>query len=147
MVALIGSFALALFRYPAFLIAKKLIKHPDLGVADYSQRRSQRMMNDLASGKYFERLETEKHEESRHKARTVERALGRLDVQEALERLSCSKQDVEAFYQRFEISSLPPHMREIAVCNANMLDYFLQNSVEAEVNGEYVRKSMIRMSR
>lgn len=140
LVALIGSFALAaLFRYPAFLIAKKLVKYPDLGVADHSQRRSQRMMNDLASGKYFERLETEKQEESRHKARTVEKAVSRSDVQDVLERLSCTKRDVEAFYERFEISSLPPHMREIAVCNANMLDYYLQNSVEAEVNGEYVR--------
>ena len=140
LVALIGSFALgALFRYPVSLIARKLVKYPDLGVADYSQRRSQRMMSDLGSGKYFERLENEKHEGSRHKERTVEKAVSRSDVQEILERLSCSKRDVVAFYERFEISSLPPHMREIAVCNANMLEYFFKHSVGAEVDGEYLR--------
>ena len=138
--ALVGSFILgALLHYPASLIARKLIKYPDLGADNYSQRGFERMMNDFGSPEYFERREKEKREESSHMARVIDKALGRSDVQEVLERQSCSRQDVEAFYQRFEISSLPPNLREVAVCNANMLEYFLQNSVEAEVNGEYVR--------
>lgn len=139
LVALIGSFVLgALFRYPAFQVAKKIVKYPDLGLSDYSQRKHQRIMDNLMSGD-FDQLEQERHERSRHKAETVEKALNRPDVQAVLRKLSCSSPDIEAFYERVEISSLPPHLREIALCNANLLEYFLEHSVAEQTAGEHVR--------
>jgi len=140
LIALVSSFVLgALFRYPALLIAKRLIKYPDHGADDYSQRRLARTLKDFGSPQHFERRETEEREEAHHLTQTVDQAMSQPDVQEVLRELSCRKEDIEAFYQRFEILSLPPKARELAVCNASMLAYFLTNSVKGEVAGEYVR--------
>lgn len=138
--AFVGLFALvALFRYPAYRVARKLTKYPELGAAEYRQREYQRLTRDLESPDWTERLERKELEESHLIARIVEKALRRQDIQEVLKVRSCSKQDVEAFCRRIEISSLPPNLRELAACNATMLDYFLRNSVAAEANGRYVR--------
>jgi hypothetical protein len=127
--AVLASCVLAIsFWYPALLIVRKLTEYPDLGMDDYSRGRFERYMKYHSNPvRYGERLEEEKRKESEHMAKTTDKAVGRADVQEVLQRLSCAKEDVEAFYQSFPISSLPPHFREIAVCNANMLAYFLEN--------------------
>ena len=72
-------------------------------------------------------------------ARAIANALSLSDVQEVLHRRELSKQDLEAFYKRVEISSFPPWVREAAICNARMLDFLFENSVVAEFAGEYVR--------
>jgi hypothetical protein len=70
---------------------------------------------------------------------TVNGALTKADVQAILARRSLTGQDVQAFYERFEISSLPPRQRETAIGNAKLLDYFFENSTATEVDGKYVR--------
>lgn len=138
--ALVVALLLAnVFRAPVLLIARKLIRYPDLGADEYSKRQLERMMSGFGSEGYFERREQEKQEEERHLRKSVDRALAVKDIRDVLDRHGCSSRDMEAFYQRTEICCLPPPFREVAMCNANMLDFFLQNSVAAEANGEYVR--------
>lgn len=135
--ALIGSFALAaLFRTPALWTARRLVDLPDLDVCDYSHKRVE---DDFGSPEYFQRLAEREQAEETHKANTVNRALAQEDVQGVLTRCSLSARDVQAFFERFEITSLPPKLREIAVSNARMLDYFFENSRATEVNGKHVR--------
>lgn len=138
--ALIGSFALAnIFHYPATAVARKIMRDPDLVADSYQQKQSEQTMADFGSDDYFLRREIEKRSEATHMEKTVDRALNLKQVQEILEKHSCSGNDLVAFYQRIEIISLPPQMRETALLNANMLDYFLKNSFSGEFNGKYIR--------
>ncbi|MBC8030989.1 MAG: hypothetical protein H7Z16_12825 [Pyrinomonadaceae bacterium] len=138
--ALIGSFALAaLFRAPALWTARKLVDYPDLGVDDCSRKQVEGLLRDFGSPEYFERFADRKQIDEAHMANTVSRALAQADVQEVLSRRSLTAEDVKAFYERFEISSLPHHLRELAVSNAKMLDYFFENSTATEVDAKYVR--------
>jgi hypothetical protein len=140
LIALCGAFLLgALSHGPALFIAKKLVKYPNLGAAEYAEGQLAETMRDFGSAEYFRRREKQEQEQAKHLAKALAKSLGRADIREVMKEHAASKQDVEAFYQRVEICSLPPHLKEQAICNASMLDYFLKNSVKTEGAGKYVR--------
>lgn len=138
---------LAVLHYPALLVAKKITKYPDPGVENYWEKEFKEMQRDwsyLGTPEFDERIGKREQEETRHMIDTINKAMSKGDIQKVLERLSCSKRDLEAFYQRFEIHSLPPKLRERTLCNARLLNYFLENSVPGEAIGRYVRNIIDR---
>jgi hypothetical protein len=143
--ALIGAFALgALLDNPSLWVAKKLTRYPDRGVEEYGRVKLKRTTRDIASGKRLEQAQKERQEESRHMAAVVRRSRSQSAIQEVLARHGAAERDLEAFYQRFEITTLPPSLREVALGNAAMLDWFLSNSVAGEFEGKYVRNLRCR---
>ncbi len=143
--ALIGAFALgALLDDPSLWIARKVTRYPDRGVEEYNRVKLRRTMRDISSGKWFERAEKERQEEAHHMAAVVRRSLSQSTIQEVLVRHGAAERDLEAFYQRFGITTLPPTIREVTFRNAAMLDWFLSNSVAGEIEGKYVRNLQSR---
>jgi hypothetical protein len=140
--ALIGAFLLAnLLRPAALAVARRLITYPDLGFEDYSRRQLERAMKDFGSEKYFERWEQEKQEEERHKAETVSSAMRIPAVSKVLARLNATAKDLAAFYDMFEVQSLPPRARKTVLHNARLVAFFLENSEPDETyDGTYARK-------
>ena len=137
--AMVGSFVLAaLFRNPALWVARKLVDYPDLGADDYSRQRVSDLLQDFGSSEYFERLTERQHADEVHMVNTVNRALARTDVQAVLRPRCLAGQDLQAFYERSEVSSLPPKLRNSSQQRENARLLF-ENSTATEVNGKYVR--------
>ncbi|MGH9340093.1 MAG: hypothetical protein ACRD1R_11035 [Acidobacteriota bacterium] len=138
--ALVGAFILSnIYRPVALAVARRMITYPDLGVERYQHERMQQTLHDFGSEDYFKRRAAEEKSEQVHRNRVVANALKDEHLREVLGRHGSSKQDLAALYDRVEVRTLPPKMREAVLRNPELVDYFLGNSTPAEFRGEYVR--------
>lgn len=113
-------------------------RFPDLGAAEYDKQLLQEL-DDFGSSESNQRFEIRKQEEEKHLSYTIAKALKQNGVNELLKRRGLSEQDLRAFYERIEIINLPPNLRELALCNEKILEYFFENSEETYFSGRYVR--------
>ena len=140
--ALVGAFALGnLLRPVALTLARRLMAHPDLGFDEYSRRQLERTMADFGSEAYFKRSEREEEKDARHKNTTISIATEIPAVAEVLAQCSATERDMAALYDRFEVRSLPPRVRKTVLQNAQLVQFFLENSEPYDVyDGTYGRK-------
>jgi len=140
--ALVGAFALSnLLRPIALTLARRLIAYPDLGFDDYSRRQLERTMADFGSEAYFKRREREEEDEAHHKNATVSIAMKIPAAAEVLVQCGATERDLAALYDRIEVKSLPPRVRETVLRNYRIIRFFLENSEPCEIyDGTYGRK-------
>lgn len=100
-------------------------------------------MNELLSASsedgFVETMEKQSNEDREHMEKAVERAHAQPSIQQVLTGNGCDRRDLEALYRRTEIQALPPELREVALCNPGLLDFFLKNSTVATEQREYRR--------
>ena len=140
--ALVGAFVLGnLLRPLALALARRLIAYPDLGFEDYSRRQLERTMADFGSDDYFKRREREEEEEARHRTATISSAMKIREVAKVVSELGAAERDLAALYDRIEVNSLPPRIRETVFQNAQLIRFWLENSESYDVyDGTYGRK-------
>lgn len=138
--ALLGSFILSnLMRPLALGLARRLVHYPDLGAGVYGSRELARVIDRSEQRDDDTPSELEDDRDS-VRDRLVSSALRQPDVSALLQKLGAGPQDLEALYDRVEISSLPPELRQSALLNPILVEYFLANSDPAEsYDGSYVR--------
>lgn len=65
-------------------------------------------------------------------------------IAETLTQLGATERDLVALYDRIEVHSLPPQIRETVLQNVHLVQFFLENSEPYDVNdGTYGRKVSI----
>jgi hypothetical protein len=140
--ALVGALVLVnLLRPLALGLARRLIAYPDLGFEDYSRRQLERTTADLGSDDFFERNEREKEEKARHRTATISSAMKTPKVAKVVSELGAAERDLAALYDRIEVNSLPPRIRETVLHNAQLIRFWLENSGSYDVcDGTYERK-------
>lgn len=116
-------------------IARSSSGYSDPRIAAYNRRQ----MDELRSGDLFETMEKQAQEESEQKEQAVKIAMGEQSIQRVLRDNACTRRDLEALYDRTEINMLPPGMRELALRNPSLLEFFLRNSTPLAEDGEYRR--------
>jgi len=116
-------------------ISRSSSGYSDPRIAAYNRQQ----MGELRSGNLFETMEKQAQEESKHKEQAVRRAMAKQSIQRVLTGNACAQRDLEALYDRTEIRMLPPDMRELALRNPSLLEFFLRNSTASTEQGDYMR--------
>ena len=139
--ALVGAIALGyLLRPVAWSLARRVIVYPDDGLGAYGRRELERTRRAIRQGEWSEHVKRKRKAEAQHKAMAVAAAMKRPAIREVLRHQGASERDLTAFYDRMEVSILPPKTRRKVVCNADLVEFFLENSEPDEsYDGSYVR--------
>jgi hypothetical protein len=140
--AFVGAFVLVALLCPlASAVAKKLIDFPDLGYDKYADRHAQQIVKRFGPDQDFEERGRDLEEESCHRAAAVSSAMKNRTIANLLVKLSATDQDLAALYDRLEVHSLPPQVRETVLANAALIEFWLENSEPfVQYDGSHGRK-------
>lgn len=142
-IALVASVCSILLIIPfapiAHIIARRLIKYPALGVREYNLMRALQDVAGLASGQNSWQPWEEGEEREHHMESAVRKAMRRRRIRSVLEAHCANRQDLEALYRSSYLFVVPPWVREKALRNPKLVEFFLEVSVPGEFLGKYVR--------
>lgn len=141
-ITVVGAFLLIIiFRAVSFSVAKRLIKYPDHGFVDYSQKKFEQTITEFGTESFWEHREHEEEEDKRHREDTLSMAMNNPAIIELLTSIGAKKKDLGAFYDRIEVQFIPPEARESVLNNVELVTFFMQNSEPYDVyDGTYGRK-------
>lgn len=139
--ALVGVVAFGyLLRPIAWSLARRLIVYPDDGLDAYGRRELQRTSRARNSDEWLRLADQKKAAGARHKTMAVAAAMKRPAIRAVLRHQGASERDLLAFYERIEVSILPPKTRKKVVRNADLVRFFLENSEPGKsYDGSYIR--------
>jgi len=122
------------------LVARGLLGRGSAAAAENFDEDYTRTLADLGSEGYLARLEAESRKDDEHMSKTIAEAMTNADIQHVLRINGATERDLVALYQRVEIMSVPPRLREEALMNPELVAFFLERSEPTDIDGEYCRK-------
>lgn len=139
--ALVGVVAFGyLLRPVAWSLARRLIVYPDDGLEAYGRRQLDRTARAESLDEWLRLADRKQVARARHMTMAVAAAMKRPAIRQVLRHQGAGERDLIAFYERMEVSILPPKIRKRVVLNADLVEFFLENSEPGEsYDGTYVR--------
>jgi len=103
-------------------------------------------LKNFGTSEYFAGLEKRKKSENERMKIAIQKSLALPGIKKLIEKHGVSSEDLEALYQRLEIDGFSSKTKQMAVCNEDLVEYFVKNSQPSRAFGKKVRKIDLEVS-